>query len=53
MLTPIGVGSITFHRRGPMRVNVYLPYVKIQKFVNIKFLGNSASHSIEMIMLNC
>ena len=27
-----------------------MSYVKIQKFVNIKFLGNSASHLIEMIM---
>ena len=53
MLTPIGVGSITFHRRNSMRVNVCLPYVKIQKFVYIKFLGNSASHLIEIIMLNC
>ena len=51
--TGIGVGSITFHRRGPIsgqHTNVCLPYVKIQKFVFINLLGNSASHLIEMIM---
>ena len=31
--TRIGVGNIKFHRRRPMRVNICLPYVKIQIFV--------------------
>ena len=61
--TRIGVGSITFHRRGPMRcqhisllMSTYVFLLSKSKnlyklLFSIIILGNSASHFLEMIML--
>ena len=53
--TRLGVGCIKFHRRGPMRVNICLPHVKIRKSVYFSifsyYFGNSASHFLDMIIL--
>ena len=55
--TRIGVGSITFHRKSPMRGQQYVFLISKSRnlgtfLLSIIILGNSASHFLEMMMLN-
>ena len=53
--TRIGVGTITFHKRRHMRGQRVFLMCKSRNvytfYFHLSFFGNSASHSIEMIML--
>ena len=54
--TRIGVGSVTFHRKGHMRGQHVFRMSKSRNLSTFLFsiiiLGNSASHFLEMIMLS-
>ena len=54
--TRIGVGSITFHRRGFIRdQQMHSLHLNLEIcthfYFQLLFVGNSASHFLEMIML--
>ena len=52
--TRIGIGSITFHRKGPMRGQhmFSLKFIHVYTFLlSIFIFSNSASHFLEIIML--